>query len=287
MKRLHLFGATLLLTGAVLPAHAADWPQFLGPNGSAVSTEKGLPAEWAADKNVAWSAKVPGYAWSSPIVVGDKVFVTTAVADKQAKPSGGRGGGGGGGFGGNRKPPDEVYKWELHCLNASDGSVVWKQTAAEQKPTFTIHGSSTYAVETPVTDGKFIYVYFGMTGAFCYDLSGKQIWKADLGSFKMAMGWGTGSSPALDDERFYVQCDNEEKSFLVALDKKNGKELWRDRAHREIRLEHAAGLEEQDAHGDRLRRQSEGALLRSGHGQAALGAGRLQWAASCVARGVR
>src|SRR5262249_9649817 len=175
-------------------------------------------------------ATLPGYGWSSPIVWGDKVFVTSAVADKQKKPSGGFGGGGGGGGfgkGGNARPPDTVYKWEVHCLNAADGQVLWKQTAAEQKPTISIHGSNTYATETPVTDGERVYAYFGMTGVFCYDFSGKLVWKAELGSYRMALGYGTGSSPVLDDGRLFVQCDNEEKSFLVALDAKTGKELWR------------------------------------------------------------
>src|SRR5262249_31315349 len=85
----------------------------------------------------------------------------------------------------------------------------------------------TYASETPVTDGERVYVYFGMTGLYCYDLAGKQLWSKDLGSYKMMMGWGTGSSPALDGERLFVQCDNEEKSFLVAFDKKTGDEKWR------------------------------------------------------------
>lgn len=219
--------AALLLGCLSASTWAADWTQFRGPNGSATSEEKQLPAEWSTDKNIAWKAKVPGYAWSCPIVVGDKVFVTTAVADKQTKPSGGKGGFGGGGFGKDRRPPDAMYKYELYCLNAADGKVVWKQTAAEQKPTIPIHSTNTYASETPVTDGERVYAYFGMTGVFCYDLDGKQVWKANLGSYRMALGWGAGSSPALDSERLFVQCDNDEKSFLVALDKKTGKELWK------------------------------------------------------------
>jgi outer membrane protein assembly factor BamB len=86
---------------------------------------------------------------------------------------------------------------------------------------------NSYASETPVSDGERIYAYFGMTGVFCYDLSGKKLWSTELGSYPMMAGWGTGASPALDDERVFIQCDNEEKSFLVALDKKTGKEVWR------------------------------------------------------------
>jgi outer membrane protein assembly factor BamB/Spy/CpxP family protein refolding chaperone len=135
--------------------------------------------------------------------------------------------GGPGGFGRARPAPDVTYKWEIYCLSAADGRVLWKQTAAEHKPTIPIHTSNTYATETPVTDGERVYAYFGMTGVFCYDLIGKQLWKADLGSYRVAMSYGTGSSPVADSGRVFVQCDNEEKSFLVALDGKTGKELWR------------------------------------------------------------
>src|SRR5262245_59595228 len=118
--------AVLVLVSA---AWAGDWPQFRGPDGSAQADEAGLPVNWSADRNVAWKAKLPGVGWSSPVVVGDKVFLTTAVSDKQARPRPGPGGfglggpGGPGGFGPGR-PPDQVYKFEVYCLNLSDGKVV-------------------------------------------------------------------------------------------------------------------------------------------------------------------
>jgi outer membrane protein assembly factor BamB len=214
-------------------ARGGDWTQFRGPNGSAITAETHLPADWGADKNIAWKTKLEGYGWSCPIVVGDKIFVTTAYSDKQQKPSGGFGGGPGGfgggpgGFGRGQRPPDVDYRWEVYCLDAADGKVLWKQVALEGKPRIAKQASNTYATETPVTDGERVYAYFGMTGVFCYDLSGKQLWKADLGAYQTAMGHGTGSSPALDGDRLFIQCDNEEKSFLAALDTKTGKELWR------------------------------------------------------------
>ena len=211
-------------------AWADNWTQFRGPGGDGVAKESQIPAEWDKEKNIQWKVQIAGFGWSQPIIWGDKVFVTSAVSDKQKKPAAGFGGGGGGfgkgGFGGGR-PPDAVYQFEISCLNAADGKVIWKQTAAEQKPTIPIHGSNTYATETPVTDGERVYAYFGMTGVFCYDFSGKQLWKADLGSYTMTMGYGTGSSPVLADGRLFIQCDNEQKSFLAALDAKTGKELWR------------------------------------------------------------
>jgi outer membrane protein assembly factor BamB len=140
---------------------------------------------------------------------------------------GGPGGGPGRGFGRNPEPPNAVYQWKVLCLDAKTGDVVWERLAHEGRPTIATQASNTYASETPVTDGERLYAYFGMTGLFCYDLAGKPLWKKDLGHHPMQMGWGTGSSPTLDGSRLFVQCDNEEKSFLVALDAKTGDELWR------------------------------------------------------------
>lgn len=229
------WGVLLLCAGFVaLSSHAADWPQFRG-NGSGVSTEKEVPTEWAADKNVLWKTKIPGVGWSQPIIAGDKIFVTTAVTENQKNPSPGGGfgggggfpkGGGGGGFG-RGTPPNVVYQFQILCLDRKSGDILWKETALEGKPKISTHSTNTYATETPVTDGEFVYAYFGMHGVYCYDLKGKQIWKKDLGSFSMMAGWGTAASPVLAGDRLIIQCDNDEKSFIVALDKKDGKEVWR------------------------------------------------------------
>jgi outer membrane protein assembly factor BamB len=150
------------------------------------------------------------------------------------RPGGNRGGfgggpgGGRGGFGGRgASPPDAVYQWKVVCLDAKSGKVDWEKLAHEGKPTIAIHRTNTYASETPITDGERLYAYFGMTGLYCYDMQGKLLWSKELGSYPMMAGWGTGSSPVLDGDRLFVQCDNEENSFLVAFDKKTGEELWR------------------------------------------------------------
>jgi outer membrane protein assembly factor BamB len=145
------------------------------------------------------------------------------------RPGGGRGGfeGGSGGFGRTKKAPEDVYQWHVFCLDRKTGEIVWKKEAVSKKPSVPTHSTNTYASETPLTDGERLYVYFGMTGLYCYSLDGKQLWSVDLGSYPMFDGWGTGSSPVLHGDKLFVQCDNEEKSFLVALDKKTGKELWR------------------------------------------------------------
>lgn len=241
---------------------AEDAPQFRAQSVPVQGDESKFPVEWSKDKNVGWKSSIPGYAWSCPIVWNDKVFVTTAVSNKAIKPKpgmggmgggdgppgggrgpgggkrgpgnpggGGRGPGGPGGFGG--KLPDAVYKWEVYCLDARDGKVIWKQTAAEKKPAIPIHSTNTYATETPVTDGERVYAFFGAAGIHCFDMDGKKLWDKDLGNFKISAGFGPASSPALLNGKLFLQCDNEDKSFLVGLDARSGKELWKvDRADR-------------------------------------------------------
>lgn len=229
LKRFATLGLWLLFTAA---ASRADWNQFRGPAGDGLADKATPPTTWGNDQHILWKAAVPGVAWSQPIVVGNKIFVTTAVSDKQKKPKPGTFGGGGfgkggkGGMGGG-KAPDAVYRWEVHCLDLATGKPLWKQVAAERKPTIPIHSTNTYSTETPATDGERVYAYFGMVGVYCYDLDGKQLWKKDLGSYKMGLGFGTGSSPVLADGRLFVQCDNEENSFLIALDGKTGAQVWK------------------------------------------------------------
>ncbi|MCI0705051.1 MAG: PQQ-like beta-propeller repeat protein [Planctomycetia bacterium] len=226
----------LLALAVLFPvaASADDSPQFRGPGGTGVFTDAKPPSEWSADKNVAWKASIQGVAWSAPIVIGDKVIVTTAYSDRQPKPKAGGGFGGGfgkgppgkGGFGGGAAPK-EKYQFKIVCLDRTTGKVIWDKTAKEARPTIPTHSTNTFATETPVSDGERIYAYFGMNGLFCYDLAGKEVWKKDLGSFNMQFGFGTGSSPVLDGDRLFIQCDNEQQSFLIALDKQTGKELWK------------------------------------------------------------
>jgi outer membrane protein assembly factor BamB len=217
-----LFVALAVVAGTYT-SHAGDWPQFRGPGSAGVSDETGLPTHWAPTTNIQWKVAIPGVAWSSPIVSGDRVFVTTAVSDAdQESPKKGLY------FGGDRsRPPDATFRWELLCLDRDEGSIVWRRVAKQAKPTTPIHLKNSYASETPVTDGERVYAWFGAAGLFAYDLDGEVVWQKDLGAFPTRLGWGTASSPAIDGDRLFVQCDNEERSFLVAFNKKTGEELWR------------------------------------------------------------
>jgi outer membrane protein assembly factor BamB len=156
-------------------------------------------------------------------VWGEKLFVTTAVSEGPVEKPSPRSQ-----FGPqNFAVQDTVYRWELHCLDTKTGRLLWKQIAARQKPSIPIHIKNSYATETPLTDGERVYAYFGSAGLYCYDMAGNLRWKKLLGAHPMRNGWGTASSPTLDGDRLFVQYDNEERSFLVALDKKTGAELWR------------------------------------------------------------
>jgi outer membrane protein assembly factor BamB len=206
-----------------------------------------LPSEWGNNKNIRWSYELTGRGWSSPVVYGDKVFITTAfnetkpplpeeekpeqepqtppppsAAGSESRPQRPQG------------PPaedttykSEVWKWEVICLNLKTGKELWKQVAFEGSPRIGSHKGNGYASETPVTDGKRVYAYFGMTGIFCYDMNGKLVWKNDFGSYKTLNSWGTGSSPVLYNNKVYLQIDNEVNSFLVAIDALTGVEKWR------------------------------------------------------------
>jgi outer membrane protein assembly factor BamB len=225
--------AVCLLDWLAAPGAAQNWPQFRGLNGDGHSSEVNLPVQWAPDQHVAWKVKIPGVGWSQPVVWGDRVIVTTAVSDKQQKPnprdwSPGDGLGGLSAFLGSvRKPPNEEYRWKVICLDRATGTVVWEQDARTGNPTIAIHPRNSYATETPITDGERLIAYFGMAGVYCYDFSGKLLWSKDLGTYPLQMDWGTGSSPVLVENRIFVQCDNEKASFLVALDKQTGDEIWR------------------------------------------------------------
>jgi outer membrane protein assembly factor BamB len=219
-----LCSAILLLVTLLQPVGAATdrWPQFRGPQSSGVAEDPSLPDTWSSTENVVWKTGIPGTGWSSPIVWGDNIFVTSVVSTVEAeKPKKGLY------FGGERKAPEDVHRWAVYCLDWKTGRVKWEREVHRGAPPGPRHLKNSYASETPVTDGERLYVYFGNVGLFCFDMKGKPVWSKKWPPVKTRYGWGTAASPIVHKDRIYVVNDNDERSFLVALDKKTGKQIWR------------------------------------------------------------
>jgi outer membrane protein assembly factor BamB len=222
MMRLLAFAGLVALTLA--PATGADtenWPQFRGASGDGLGVGATLPDTWSATENVVWKADIPGWGWSSPIVWGDKIFVTSAVGEHEREKLVI------GGYPGGRTQPTDVHSWMLYCLDFDTGKVVWEREAHRGVPPEERHPKNSYANPTSVTDGERVYAWFDSIGLFCYDLQGNKLWEQRWGSFPMRGGWGPGASPVLHHDHVYVVNDNERESFMLALDKTTGKELWR------------------------------------------------------------
>ncbi len=251
------FPTGLLLGGLALnPAFAAetDWPQFRGAASNPVSDSRTLPSAWSTTENVEWLAEIPGRGWSSPIVSGGRVFLTTATTDGPSKePQTGteysneyaaelarqglsqeevvrrlvqR----------DIELPEEVeLHYYLYCLDVDSGEVVWRQEIFAGHPPGGRHRKNSFTSETPVTDGERVYVYIGNLGLYAYDFDGDLVWSTPLEAHPIYLDFGTGSSPALAGDQLLIVNDNEEQQFLASFDKTTGKQLWR--VNRDTRVE--------------------------------------------------
>ncbi len=217
------FAAFVLVIASLSLAYAENWPSWRGPGSLGISSEKGIPAKWDLSRNVKWKVEVPGLGHSSPIVWGSRIFVTTAVNSNPAEANWQKG------FPqSDRKPDQAEISWKVLCFDTETGKLLWEQTAVTRKPVNARHTKNSYASQSPVTDGVYVFAFFGDQGMYCYDFKGKLIWSADLGTFKMRNDWGMGSSPVLYKNYVIQTCDQETgNSFIVALDKKTGKPVWR------------------------------------------------------------
>ncbi|MGH9875158.1 MAG: PQQ-binding-like beta-propeller repeat protein [Pyrinomonadaceae bacterium] len=224
------FAIALFVVSSAQARTNASWPQWRGPSGQGTSDEKNLPTQWSANMNIKWKTSIAGRGHSSPIVWGNKIFLTTAIegalvpgakAVKHMYPEG------------EFLHPDSVgadhkHLFKVICLDRQTGKILWEQTAFEGTPYDDRHRKSSFAAATPATDGKYVYAYFGTEGLYAYDMKGKLAWKVDLGKIG-TVGMGTGTSPILHENLVIVQCDEEfgEGSFIVGVEKKTGKEVWR------------------------------------------------------------
>lgn len=221
---LGLFSACCVAFSTAAPgAELANWPQFRGAGSPGLADHPGLPDRWSTNENVAWRTGVPGRGWSSPIIWGNRVFLTTVISDTELEtPKKGLY------LGGERKEiPQATNRWLVLGYDLDSGRELWRREAHAGMPPNRLHLKNTYASETPVTDGERVFAYFGNVGLFCYDLVGKPLWFTNWPVVKTRAGWGAAASPALHRDRLFIVNDNDEKSFVVALDTKTGRELWR------------------------------------------------------------
>jgi len=220
----------LVVTNSAGAFAGPGWPQWRGPSGQGVSEEKNLPNTWNSGSNIKWKTAIPGRGHSSPIVWGNRIFLTTAIEGEVVP-----GAKAVTHMAGDKEflHPDSIgadrkHQFQVIAVDRKTGKIAWSQTAFESTPYDNRHRKSSYAASTPATDGSNVYAFFGTEGLYAYSIDGKLKWKADLGKLG-TVGMGTGTSPIVYRDLVIVQCDEEngESSFIVAMNKNTGKEAWR------------------------------------------------------------
>ena len=211
-------------------APSGVWPSFRGRQASGVADGQNLPDRWDAAKgeNILWRTPIGGLAHSSPVVWGDKIFVTTSVSsDPNASFRPGLYGDG------DASKDTSEQRWVIYALDKRTGRVLWERTARQGAPLDRRHIKSTYANSTPATDGRVVVAWFGSQGVYAYDMTGRPLWKVDLGRLNLgaydipSYEWGPASSPVIWDGLVILQCDTQDDSFLLALDASTGKTVWK------------------------------------------------------------
>jgi len=192
---------SLITLAVLLPTfyvQAANWPMWRGPNGDGVTTESGLPTEWSQSKNITWKVPLPDRGNSTPIVWGDKVFITQAI--------------------------EKLGRRLLLCFDRKNGGLLWEAGISYTEPELT-HATNPYCAASPATDGSHIVVFHASAGVFCYDMNGREIWKrTDLG--KQHHIWGNGTSPVIAGNRVFLNFGPGSKTTLYGFDLKTGQTLW-------------------------------------------------------------
>jgi len=228
MKRLTI--SILFSCFVSISAAAQNWPQFRGPGAAGVVEGRAAAVNWNVEKsqNTLWKTAIPGLGHSSPVVWGNKVFVTTAITSSPKDETRY-------GLYGDVAPvkDDPKHTWKVYALDKQTGKILWEQTAYEGLPKVKRHPKSTHSDSTPATDGKYLVVLFGSHGLYAYNLSGKLLWKQDLGVldsgwfYDADYQWEHGSSPIIFRDLVIVQADVQKDSFIAAYNLKSGKLVWK------------------------------------------------------------
>lgn len=223
MRRVCAAVVTGVACGVNLLAAQVSWPQFRGPGARGVVADSPrLPERWSETENIAWKTAIPGTGWSSPIVAGNRIVVTSVVsAGATEKPVRGLY------FGGERPAPTAEHRWVVTAVDLDTGRIAWTRDAHRGVPATARHLKNSYASETAATDGERVYVLFGNVGLYCYALDGTLLWSQRLDPMRVRNGWGTAASPVLHDGRLYLVNDNDQQSSLVAIDARTGRTIWR------------------------------------------------------------
>jgi outer membrane protein assembly factor BamB len=196
----------LFVSLVVFHSAAADWPQFRGPSGDGHAQARNLPIVWNETTNVAWQAEIPGKGWSSPVLVANRLYLTTAAL---IDPAG----------------ADSPHSLQALCVDANNGRIVWTAEVVRQDAAPSIHSKNSHASPTPIVSGNRLYVHFGHDGAACLDLNGQIIWRDKQHTYDPVHG--NGGSPVLVDGLLIFSCDGADDPYVVALDAKTGLERWR------------------------------------------------------------
>ena len=223
---------TVMAASASQPVdYEKNWHQWRGPHATgAAASDANPPLTWSETENVRWKVAIPGMGHATPIVWEEKIFVQTAIQGEEQKVEEPDDDNPFSGFFRQRDSgPTNTYQFALLAINRSDGSILWQKTLREEVPHEGTHQDASFASNSPVTDGEYVYAYFGSRGLYCVDMSGNVKWDKDIGEMRKSNAFGEGSCPVLYGNTLIIVQDHEgpTPSFIIALDKRNGDVLWK------------------------------------------------------------
>ncbi len=200
-----------------------QWPRWRGPLATGVAPHGDPPVSWSEDRNVRWKTALPGLGHSTPIIWGEKIFLTAAVPHDQALPAPAEHDH----DAHDNLPASHRLKFVVLAIDRATGLILWQRTVRDEQPHEGTHVTGSWASNSAVTDGERVYAFFGSRGLYCLDFDGEVVWQKDFGDMLTRHGHGEGASPALHGETLIVNWDHQGDSFIVALEARTGKQRWR------------------------------------------------------------